>query len=179
MIHSLIVIDNDADRSYIKALFIKFYPIMRRTIFNIVEDENIVDDLIDDTIIKLIRNLEIVKTLNPHAQITYIVYAAKNRAIDYIRQNRCVQYWESFDNFPETGSLSIEKQIEVKEQASEIKSVLFKMNGRDRELLWYRYYMQFSLKEISRETGIKEKQVAVYLRNARLRALKLIKRGDL
>ena len=57
--------------------------------------------------------------------------------------------------------------------------MLSKLSERDRELIFLRYFMDFSLREIAEEIGLKENSVAVYLQRAKNKLRKLLEEGAL
>ena len=89
------------DRALILDLYQDHYSLVRKVIYGITRDASRVEDLINDTYIKLIINISSLRTLNCRKTVAYLVYTARSVAIDFIIrrdvQNKHVYYGEDTD----------------------------------------------------------------------------------
>ena len=90
-------IEND-DRTYIMDLYINYYGLVFSKIKNITNSTNDVEDLVNDTFVKLIGKISLLRTLSDYKVTTYIVYTAKSTALNFVKrkgiQNKLIFYGE-------------------------------------------------------------------------------------
>lgn len=65
-----------------------YYPYVSKFLRKLTMDEVIVDDLVQDTFIKLIRGIDKFDVHGKAAFATYLMAIAKNCYLDYLRKNR-------------------------------------------------------------------------------------------
>lgn len=77
---------NVQDKDYIKVLYQNFYPLMKKTALSIINDYYAVEDLVQDSFLKLVPKTSLLKSLSYNKQKSYITYTLKHVCIDYIRK---------------------------------------------------------------------------------------------
>ena len=89
MIMMLIVaIESDESKAFMLNLYHDYYGLVRKTVYNITHDADHVEDLINDTFIKLIEKISLIRTLDSCKRTAYIVYTSKSVAINFIKHRR-------------------------------------------------------------------------------------------
>lgn len=179
----LFTIENDDDRDFIEELYTQYYPIMKKKVYEITRDYSVIDDLINEAFIRLINKLSILRSLECCKRASYIVHTIKNISIDYVRKS-AIQSEHRFmgmlddlaDSISDDKSV-IEEICSTKEDYEELGKALEKLSERDRNLLYYKYNLEFSDMEISDIMNIPINNIREYLSRARRRALKIITKG--
>lgn len=178
----LLAIENEDDRDFIADLYMKYYPIMKKKAYEVSGDYSIVDDIINDSFIKLIKKIGVLKSLDSYKSISYVVYTVKNTSIDYIKhqsvKNKVVFLGqdEDFIEMVCDSEHTPEELLINKERYKDLAEAIDSLSERDRNLLYSKYILELSDKEISKLMNIPQNNIRQYLVRARQRALKNMKK---
>ena len=129
------------------------------TIYFIVKDKYIAEDLLQDVFIKTIKTIKCGKYNEQGKFLSWIVRVAHNQAIDHFRKEKrnpritlqdgsdvfnCLKFSE---DFTEPNNLT-KKTIQY------IKKIIYELPEKQREVLIMRHYMQMSFQEIAESTKV-------------------------
>lgn len=173
------------NEKFIEEIYLKYHPIMMKKSYEILKDTYLAEDTIQDTMISLIKKVNVIKGLNENQLVSYVVEAVRNKSINY--KKSMSNYYNNISIFEFDGNdlkqdnyvlkdleSEVEKNILQKEQLIFLKNVLLSMSERDRKLLYLRFVKELSYAEISNIVAIDIKQVGIYISRAKKRFLKLI-----
>lgn len=166
------------DQQNIKDIFCKYYPLMKKTAASLVGND-LAEDIVMESMLCLIRYINTLKDLQESSLAPYITVVTRNTAYSYLKKRgRITEHElhlspEDFDRLYNHLDTTQEK-IEWNEA---ICLVMRSLKPRDQDLLYCRYFLQMSYKEIGKFSGIPENQVGVYLHLARKYALKILEKG--
>ena len=82
----LLQIENEDDRDFMAELYERYRRLMLSEIYKLIHDPWVAEDLMQDTVVKLIDKVDLLKTMNAKRLSAYAVTAAKNGARDYLRK---------------------------------------------------------------------------------------------
>lgn len=174
----LAAIEDEDDRDYISQLYEQYYPIMKKKAYDITQDYNIVDDLINDSFIKLIDKISVLRSLDCCKRASYIVHTIRNVSFNYVKhrkmENSRTFFGESedlVDSVPDTAATAEEIYLK-QEEYRELGEAIDQLSDRDKELLYNKYNLELSDPEISELMGIPVNNIREYLVRAKRRALK-------
>ena len=129
------------------------------TIYLIVKDKYIAEDLLQDVFIKTIKTIKCGKYNEQGKFLSWIVRVAHNQAIDHFRKEKrnpritlkdgsdvfnCLKFSE---DFTESNNLTTET-------VQYIKKIIHELPEKQREVLVMRHYMQMSFQEIAKSTKV-------------------------
>ena len=129
------------------------------TIYLIVKDKYIAEDLLQDVFIKTIKTIKCGKYNEQGKFLPWIVRVAHNQAIDHFRKEKrhpkitlqdgsdvfnCLKFSE---DFTEPNNLT-------KKTVQYIKKIIYELPEKQREVLVMRHYMQMSFQEIAESTKV-------------------------
>ena len=129
------------------------------TIYLIVKDKYIAEDLLQDVFIKTIKTIKCGKYNEQGKFLPWIVRVAHNQAIDHFRKEKrnpritlqdgsdvfnCLKFSE---DFTEPNNLT-------KKTVQYIKKIIYELPEKQREVLVMRHYMQMSFQEIAKSTKV-------------------------
>ena len=129
------------------------------TIYFIVKDKYIAEDLLQDVFIKTIKTIKCGKYNEQGKFLSWIIRVAHNQAIDHFRKEKrnpritlkdgsdvfnCLKFSE---DFTESNNLT-------KETVQYIKKIIHELPEKQREVLVMRHYMQMSFQEIAESTKV-------------------------
>ena len=88
ILYVLAEIENETDQQFMLSLYEKYKPIMFGTVRKYVSDYFVVEDLVQDSLVKLIPKIATLKELERCKLDAYIVYTVRNTAFNYFKANR-------------------------------------------------------------------------------------------
>jgi|TARA_B110000438_G_scaffold27292_1_gene26084 RNA polymerase sigma factor (sigma-70 family) len=129
------------------------------TIYLIVKDKYVAEDILQDIFIKTIKTIKNGKYNEEGKFLPWIIRVARNQSIDHFRKEKrnpkitladgsdifnCLKFSE---DFTESKNLS-------KETIAYLKSIIHGLPEKQREVLIMRHYMQMSFQEIAKSTNV-------------------------
>ena len=150
------------------------------TIYFIVKDKYIAEDLLQDVFIKTIKTIKCGKYNEQGKFLPWILRVAHNQAIDHFRKEKrnpritlkdgsdvfnCLKFSE---DFTESNNLT-------KETVQYIKKIIHELPEKQREVLVMRHYMQMNFQEIAESTKVSINTALGRMRYALIRLRKKIK----
>ena len=161
------------DRSLMLGLYQDHYSLVRKVIYGITRDASSVEDLINDTYIKLIRNISTLRTLNCCKTVAYLVYTARSVAINFIIrrdvQNKHGYYGEDADLAEKITDLAatVEETVIRQVGVDEMYKVLLSLPEKHKDILYFKYILEMDDAEIADTLQITPASVRQYLTRAR------------
>ena len=129
------------------------------SIYLIVKDKYVAEDILQDVFIKTIKTIKNGKYNEEGKFLPWIIRVARNQSIDHFRKQKrnpkitladgsdifnCLKFSE---DFTESKNLS-------KETVSYLKSIIYGLPEKQRQVLIMRHYMQMSFQEIAKSTNV-------------------------
>ena len=166
---------NPSDADFMGELFEKYYPMMKKAVLSVNPDSTETEDLVVEAFIRITSQINRLKTLDEPALAAYLRITARNVAIKAIkRQNR----------FPFLHIESIYEQVEGSPQDAiesneQFQTLLSGLSQMEKDLLFLRYYLDYDIKAIAKETGLRRGYISerLYQIRGKLRK-KLEKEGE-
>jgi RNA polymerase sigma factor (sigma-70 family) len=130
------------------------------TIYFIVKDRELAEDIFQETMIKIIRLVQADKYDEKGKFISWAVRIARNLAIDEYRKDRrgpkMLRENEEYDIFNTVGGteVSVEDKIIHEENAQYVQDLIKQIPEKQREVLIMRHYANMSFKEIADVQGV-------------------------
>lgn len=173
MIVMLAALADPDDRALILDLYQDHYSLVRKVIYGITRDASSVEDLINDTFVKLIKNISVLRTLNCRKTVAYLVYTARSVAINFIIR-RDVQnkhgYYGADADVTETitdHAATVEERILQQEGLDEMCAVIRSLPGKQRDILYFKYILEMDDVEIAEIFSTTPANIRQYLTRAR------------
>ena len=175
----VLAIEDQSDREFMEQLFLSYQRLMYFEIKNIVKDSWQTEDVLQTTLLRLINNLDTLRTLPTRKLVNYIVTASKHTALTHVRNSSrhpAVTAPDWFDIPDETSKESSPEHYVLKrEEFDQLAKVWMQLDERSRYLLQSRYILNQSYSDIAVELQIKPESVRMALTRARRLALSLYK----
>ncbi|PKQ70158.1 RNA polymerase sigma factor [Raineya orbicola] len=149
---------NNDERAFNK-LWSKHKSKIYATIYNIVKEKNLAEDLLQDTFMKIIRNVQDGNYSEEGKFLPWACRIAHNLAIDYFRRSKKATMVEVEDrkeicnhlNFAED---SAEKQKIRQEVNEKLAKLIETLPENQKEVLMMRHYGEMSFQEIAEKTCV-------------------------
>lgn len=160
---------NNGDESVIRVLFDEYYEYLCRSIYRVVPDSSISEDIVQEVFMELWKKRESIKITTSIK--AYLRRSALNRALNYLRKNK-VKFEEEVQ-IPDTGSLdgSGQTSMEVMELKDRIHAIIDDLPERCRMIFGMSRFEEMSYKEIAAALDISVKTVE----NQMSKALKILR----
>lgn len=129
------------------------------SIFLLVKDTYLAEDLFQDTFIKVIRTLRTGKYNEEGKFLPWVVRIAHNLVIDHFRKEKrtpIITNNEGFDIFDVLHFYdeSIEEQILREQTHQDLRNMIHKLPDSQKEVLIMRHYGEMSFRDIAEITGV-------------------------
>lgn len=170
----------DDDKAFMLSLYNDYYGLVRKTVYNITHDADNAEDLINDTFIKLIEKISLIRTLDSYKTAAYVVYTSRSVAINFIKhqsvQKKHAYYGEDMDLAEKVPSLedAMEDRIIHQEEIEALGNAILRLPEKQKDLLYFKYILGMADAEIADTFGIAPDSVRQYLTRARREAKKLM-----
>ncbi len=129
-------------------------------ILMMVKNQELAEDLFQDTFIKVITNLKRGKYTESGKFSSWVMRIAHNLIIDYYRKQKNLQTVSNdandYDllNSPKFSDTTIEEQLVFSQILKEVGELVEFLPENQKEVVKMRHYMGLSFKEIAEETGV-------------------------
>lgn len=129
------------------------------TIYLIVKDQGVAEDLLQDVFVKVIHTLNADGYSEEGKFQPWLMRIAHNLAIDYFRKSKryptiIMEDGENIFNTLQFAELSIE-ELQVKEDTTELlRRLIDELPEAQKQVLLMRHYMDLSFQEIAEQTGV-------------------------
>ncbi|HJA98179.1 MAG TPA: sigma-70 family RNA polymerase sigma factor [Candidatus Alistipes avicola] len=173
------------DQSAISSLIERHKRRVREYIYMMVKDDNVADDIFQETFIKAIRVIDEGRYIDNGKFLSWILRIAHNQVIDYFRtckQNKQVN--ESDTGYNILGSLrfaekTIEDELVSSQIEQDIRNLVDLLPKEQREVVMMRYYSGLSFKEIAEQTDVSINTALGRMRYALINLRRMIKEKNL
>ena len=172
------------DRSAISTLIDKHSRRVRDYIRMMVKDNDVADDIFQDTFIKVVHTIDQGRYSDNGKFLSWVLRIAHNKVIDYFRaQKQAPSVSESSSGYDILGTMrfaerTIEDQIIAEQIDADIKSLVDLLPDEQREVVLLRYFSGLSFKEIAEQTGVSINTALGRMRYALINLRKMIKEKD-
>lgn len=166
-------IENEDDREFMAALYNTYHRLLYKAIFDIVHDPWHTDDIMQTVLLKLIDRIPLLRSLDKRHLIDYICAAARNTAYNFARAHKN-EILEDYDLENEPSSINIEGDIIFKEDITLLAKVWDDLDEKTQYLLYARYILQKSSKEIAEELELSPSNARMAIVRAKRKVKKIM-----
>jgi len=179
MIPALILaIENDQDREFMARLYEKYNRLMYSEIYKILEDHWHTEDVMHNTIVRLIDKVGELRSKDRNHLVNYIISTCKNQAYNYIRDNKKHNGYSFDDCFDlpdkEHGRDAMEMKLIHVEDLRQLTVIWDQLDERSRHVLEGYYILEKSMPQLAEELNIKPESMRMVLTRARKIAFALM-----
>ncbi len=183
--------DKDLIRSYLEGNELAFETLLKRHqakvfsyILYTVKDQDIANDIFQDTFIKVVRTLKRGKYNEEGKFLPWVNRIAHNLVIDHFRRLKkmpTTSGGEDFDIFEIIPSYDDNAADDLvrSQQLKDVKALVKHLPDDQKEVLMMRMYFDMSFKEIADRTGVSINTALGRMRYALINLRKLIKENNI
>ena len=151
----------------------------------IVKNQELAEDVFQETFIKVIRSLKRGKYVENGKFVSWVLRIAHNLIIDHFRKVK-LQGTVSNDstevdifNSQKFSEETIEDQMVVDQILNDVKGLVKELPEDQQQVIYMRHYMGLSFKEIAEQTGVSINTALGRMRYALINMRKLIEKKNL
>lgn len=148
------------DQSAISQLLDRHSRRVRDYIRMMVKDRDLADDILQDTLIKVVRVIDEGRYVDSGKFLSWVLRIAHNQVIDHFRsEKQQKQLTEADAGYDVLGTLrfaepTIEDRMVSEQIAADLRNLVEELPAEQREVVKMRYYANLTFKEIAEATDV-------------------------
>ena len=169
------------DKEFALWLYQKYKNLMYLTAKKQISSPEVIEDILQDSIIKLIEKIEVLRSLDQHALAGYIVATVRNTSINFLKKQSIS---EKSNDGNDSGSdenttfITLEDLVLLNERAEQLLHIWPKLSDTDRYLLEGKYVLGYSDAELAQQLYCKPASIRMKLTRARRTAFALLMQSE-
>jgi RNA polymerase sigma-70 factor (ECF subfamily) len=146
-----------------------------------VKDQDVADDLMQETFIKAVRHIDEGRYADSGKFLSWVLRIAHNQVIDFFRQKKSSRsVTESEAGYGILGTLrfaenNVEDRIVASQIEADVRRLVDELPGEQREVVMLRYFSGLSFQEIADQTEVSINTALGRMRYALINLRKMIK----
>jgi RNA polymerase sigma-70 factor, ECF subfamily len=169
----------NGEKSAFEALITMYHPMIFKYLCKLSGNEMTAEDLVQETFIKMIRNIDKFDTSGKAKFSTYLVCIAKNCYIDYYRKERNREKDVSIeDHFGLKSSHSVEEIVMSKMDNIEVLEAVDQLTDAQKVAIKMKYIDDLTTKEIGEFLNVEAKTIKSRIHNGIVILRKTLIGGD-
>ena len=154
-------------------------------IFLIVKNQQLAEDIFQDTFIKVIRSLKTGKYTENGKFLSWVLRIAHNLIIDHFRKEKLLSTTSNDDtefdlfNSQKFSDENIEDKLVYDQITCDVRRLIDELPDDQRQVIIMRHYMGLSFKEIADQTDVSINTALGRMRYALINLRKLIEKNNL
>ncbi len=182
--HELVTNFVAGDKSAIEVLINRHKNRVYTYIMLIVKNQEVAEDIFQDTFIKVVKSLELGKYQEKGIFQSWVVRIAHNLIIDFFRKEKHMQMTSSDGdsnilNSPKLSEDNVEDQMIRTQTECDVRKLIEELPEEQREVVLLRHYGDLSFKEIAEITNVSINTALGRMRYALINLRKLIEQKNL
>lgn len=172
------------DESCLETLVRRHKKVVFVSIYQIVKDRQLADDLFQDTFIKVINLLKLGKYKEQGKFLKWVLQIARNIVMDFYRNSVKLPMHESRDDFDIFKTLSIhdanvEEKLIIDQIHLDVRKLIKILPEEQKEIVYLRHYKGMSYKEIALHTNVNVNTAIARMRYAIKNMRKIVKEKEI
>lgn len=173
------------DRSAISELIERHSQRVRNYIGMMVKDDDIADDIFQETFIKAVRVIDEGRYVDTGKFLSWVLRIAHNRVLDYFRREKASkQVNESEAGYDLIGTMrfsepTAEDELVQGEVEQTVRNLIEQLPEEQQEVVRLRYYSKLSFQEIAEQTEVSINTALGRMRYALINLRRLIKENNI
>lgn len=177
------MVENDSDREFMIGLYREFEKLMYYTAQQFASNRVDVEDIVQDSVVKLIQKVETLQSLQRCKLAGYIVSTVRNTAINHLKAEAVISKHTYRDlgnelDEMENQMLPLDELLILADRRDALAGVWKSISETDRYLLEGRYILELTNAEMASQLGCKESSIRMKLTRARRNVLKMVMESE-
>lgn len=175
----------DGDQSAIELLINRHKNRVYTYILLIVKDQQLAEDIFQDTFIKVIKSLRRGKYQEKGIFVSWVIRIAHNLIIDHFRKEKHLKTYSNEDNdidifnSKKFSDINVEQEMIQNQISNDVKKLIDELPEDQKQVILLRHYGGLSFKEIAEQTNVSINTALGRMRYALINLRKLIEAKNL
>lgn len=170
------VIEDEDSRKKLATLYTKYYKVLYKVAYRILNDEYLAEDAVQSAFIKLVDCLDKIDEINCNKTRAFIVIVVRNISIDLYRKRK-KQYsiaLEDIEEFISDGTIPLDEKLINAEIFNNISSKIQELHTAYADIITLKYFYHYSDSEIAELLNISQENARVRLHRAKQSLIRLL-----
>ncbi len=177
LIYRLQFLDGEQEKDFFEEIYEAYREEMYRKAYRILKNRHDAEDVVQETFVTLMDNLDVLRNNPPQKNWNYILTVLKNKSINLCKQRKRQTDQEVEDEALENVfDEALDDRFEKMERQELIAEALKHMNKSYRDILLLQYYHDMSIAEIAKVLGKSPDNVGHMSRRAKKKLGELLKK---
>ncbi len=177
--------DQSDEASYIAGLYIRYKAFLFQKAALYTDSLQAKEDIVQNTVLRLMRNVDKLRTLDSPALTAYIALTVRSAALNYLREEsrdslNALPLNEELEEecLPLDGSvqLTLEEKMLLGHRDAEVRTAIERLSERDQIALMGKYFLELDSRTLAELLGITPGTLRTLLCRARSRTLEELKK---
>ncbi len=180
----ILAIENEDDRAFMTQLYLDYQYIMYAEIKKLVSDSWVIEDIMQDALVRLIDKIDLLQQLNTRRRINYLITTVRNQTKNYYRAKQHAAFSSLDDEeSPLYRTVSSDEDLEEyvfhMDMLGKLQDIWPRLSDTSQQLLERKYILEQSDAEIAEAFEIKPSSVRMKLTRARKEAFDLLNKRQI
>lgn len=164
---------NEIEKSFFEQLYHSYIKLMYAQASHYIRNTDVAEDIVQESLVKLLQKYSVLSTLDEKALATYIVYTVRSTAINYLKHERLKQQWIHYDDLPIT-TPDAEEIFFGSLHTEELYTAWKQISFDEQMILALKYFLGFTIEELAKTYNCSLVNMRVRLFRARKKLKKLL-----
>lgn len=164
-------LEDPGEHEWMETLYIRHEKLMMSAAAYYLPDSQYVEDVVNDSIIRLYEKIGLLRTLNESALSAYIVTAVRNTAFNHLRRQKTVSrrflYLSDYAEDTLCSGENVEKTVETKDRLDLVRGMINRLPEKEQGALRLKIEGGLENDEIASIMGTTESNVRQLISRAR------------
>ena len=166
-------VNEPSDQAFMIRLYEKYKGRIYNTIRKIIFEEDYVEDVAQDVLLNLCRNVGTIKRLQAYQVEVYIAYTTKHTSYNHNQKRKMEKKYLVLDDddkvihYLQTEERYLEEEIERLETIDQIKEIIKTLPVNEQDIIIRKYYFRQEDSEIAKAHNLKADSVRMKLTRIR------------
>lgn len=181
------MIENEEERSRMAAFYLQYHKLLKKKArdimqkFGLKDETDLSGDFVHDAMAKIMQNMNTVMSFNDYQLLAYASKTVQSCVIDYcrkiIKDQKTMHEKEILEDALELSNDPF-KDVGESDPITSLGKILALLSNSDRNILIYKYFLNYNDSQIAALIGVKPDSVRMALTRARRKVRKLWKEKE-
>lgn len=152
----LSMVETDNDKNIVSDLFKSYEKIMFSVAYKILGSKSDAEDAVHEAFVRIINKIEKISQISYDERGYYVVIIVKNISLDMLRKRKRLSETDIDDFYGMQDDSSVEDEAIQHAEYGELRKAMSQLNDTDYEILYLKFFMEYSTSEISGLLGISQ-----------------------
>ena len=157
-------------------LITKYYPYVSKFLIKLTINEELAQDLVQETFLKVITNIDKFDTKGSAKFSTYLMKIAKNTYLDYLKKDKKISYSLDLEEISDSG---FEDKVADEEELNILLKEIDKLPYEQAQAIKLKYLEEYSLKEIADKMETQTKTIKSRIYEGKEKIKRKLKNGGI